>query len=172
MKMLSWSDKATIKKIHSKIYVGNLLIKMYYPNIITFLAKYLGAEEAAERLFQIGLEVGRKLLEIRDPKTTDIKKVIERFYKIMWNSTKGLKIKQSKQGNKTIFQVIDKACGICDPETAIEDLHVPCRSIAGYLAACMEYLSNKKALQSFNVYTVKSVSIGNSYCEHHVEVVR
>jgi predicted hydrocarbon binding protein len=170
--MSSWSDKESVKLLHSKIYVGNLLIKMYYPNVVTYLAKNLGPEEATARLFQIGQEIGRKLLEIRAPKSTDVKKLVKQWYKIMWNSTKGLSIKEINRNGKILYKVVDKKCGVCDPETVIEGLKVPCSSIAGYLDACMEYLSKKVTISSYKVQTVKSVSTGDPYCEHHIEVER
>ena len=82
------ADKTDIMKEHSKIFVGNLLIKMYYPNVISFLVKNHGPEEAKARLFQIGKTVAQELLEVTKPKAKDVKKMIHTWYKLMWNTTK------------------------------------------------------------------------------------
>ncbi len=165
-------DEEETLKLHSKIYIGNLLIKMYYPNVITFLVEKVGADEARTRLFQIGQAVGRKLLKLRDLKTTDPEKLIYRFYKVMWNTTKHVKVQKKKEKARTIYRVVDKNCGVCDPETAIEGLNVPCVSIDGYLDACMEHLLNLGAIKSYKIETTASIATGDPICVHEIEVLR
>ena len=165
-------DKTDIMKANSKMYIGNLLIKMYYPNVITFFVEQVGPEEATERLFRIGQEVGRELMNLFNPKTTDVKKMIYKFFKLMWNTTKNVKVKKIKEKERIIYRIIDKKCGICDPETVIEGLDIACVSVDGYLVACLEHISKNSPLPSYKVQTVKSVMIGDEYCEHHIEIAR
>jgi len=90
----------------------------------------------------------------------------------MWNTTKYVKVKKQKQGDKLIYRVIDKRCGICDPETAIEGLDLPCVSVDGYLDACMEYLAEHINIKSWKVQAVASVATGDHFCEHQIEIER
>jgi len=145
---------------------------MYYPNVITFLIKNVGPDEAKQRIFRIGQEVGREMLKIWDPKTTDIKKMILKWYKLMWNSTKYVKVKKIKEKDREIYRIIDKKCGVCDPETTIEGLEMPCVSIDGYLDACLEYISARTPLSSYKVQTIRSIAMGDPYCEHEIEIKR
>ncbi len=159
-------------KEHSKIYVGNLLIKMYYPNVITYLVNNLGYDEAKSRVFQIGRNTCENLLQIWKPKTRDVKKIVEEFWKVMWNTTKYIKIKQIQNQNKITYLIRDKRCGVCDPEISVEGITMPCVSVAGYLHACIEFLSKDTHLSSYKVETTKSVVSGDPYCEHQIEIVR
>lgn len=152
------------------MYVGNLLIKMYYPNVVTFFIKKVGAKEARERLYQVGQEVGRELMKLFKPKTLDVKTMIYKFYKLMWNTTKNVKVKKLKEKDRILYQVIDKKCGICDPETAIEGLEVSCVIIDGYLDACLEHINKLAPFPSYQIRTVKSVAAGDKYCEHLIEI--
>jgi hypothetical protein len=128
--------KTGVMKLHSQIFVGNLLIKMYYPNVIAFLIKKVGFEEAKERIFKIGQESARKMLSVVTPKIIDIKSMIDKWFLLMWKR-KPNKIKVIKEKGRIVYQIIDKNCGVCDPEATIEGLNMPCISIAGYLDACM-----------------------------------
>ena len=170
IRMTFLDEQERIMKMHSKMYIGNLLIKMYYPNVITFLVKQVGAEEARKRLYQVGQQVGRELLRIRKPKTTDIKKMISGFFKFMWNTTKNIKIKKIKEKDRLIYRITDNKCGICDPETAIEGVDVPCVSVDGYLDACLEYISKTTPIPAYKIQTLKSVATGDEYCEHQIEI--
>lgn len=169
--MAKLMDKTDILKLHSKIYVGNLLIKMYYPSVIAFLNEKVGAD-ARERLFQIGQEVGRGFMNLFNPKTTDVKKMIYKFYKLMWNTTKNVKVKVIKGKHRIFYHVIDKKCGLCDPETVLEGLDIPCASIGGYLDACLEHISKISPLPSYKVQTIKSINTGDPHCEHVIEIAR
>ena len=155
-----------------KIYVGNLLIKMYYPNVLSFLVKKVGFEQAKTRIFQIGQETGREMLKVWDPKTKDVKTLILKWYKLMWNKNKNVKITMAEENRKIIYHIIDKKCNVCEPELIIEGLQVPCVSMAGNFDACMEYLAKILPIQSFQVQTVKSLATGDPYCEHQIELVR
>jgi len=164
-------EKTRIMKLHSRIFVGNLLIKMYYPNVIAFLSKKVGFEEAKGRVFRIGQESARDMLKVTAPKIKNIKTMVEYWFKLMWHA-KPSKIKVKKEKDKTIYEIIDKKCGVCDPETELEGVKMPCISISGYLDACMEYISKISDIGSYKVQTVKSVAMGDSYCEHHIEITR
>lgn len=160
-------------KEQSEMFVGNLLVKMFYPNIVSFFVNKAGIEEMKKRVIQVGEIVGQKMLEIWAPKEKKIKKLIKIFFKKMWDNK--VVVLKRKTKEKTTYRIIDKNCRFCNPEVMLEGVEKPCVTIVGYIQACLDYLSERSHLpvcSAMSVQTVKSRGGGDKYCEHQIELTR
>lgn len=141
---------------------------MYYPTIVAFFAKKVGIEEAKERLFQIGQVVAQKILEFWNPKAKNIENLIKKMFKKIWKQK--VQIKKNRDQSKVVYRIIDKDCRICDPEATIIGSKIPCITISGYIDTFLQHFTKGTPLSSYQVRTVKSVSVGDEFCEHQIEV--
>ena len=166
MQPQSMQTKESIVQDHSKMFIGNLLVKMFYPNILSFFLNKVGLFDMEARVSDVGYRVAQKLLNAWAPKERKIDPLIKFFFKKMWNTS--IVIKKAKNENAIIYRIIDKTCRYCDPEMVLEGVRHPCVTVLGYIKACLEYSSKKYPLPKYNLKTVKSRGSGNEYCEHQI----
>jgi predicted hydrocarbon binding protein len=162
----SMQTKESIIKDHSKMFIGNLLVKMFYPNILSFFLSKVGLFDMEARVSDVGYRVAQKLLSVWAPKERKIDPLIKFFFKKMWNTK--IVIKKVKSEDTIIYRIIDVSCKYCDPEVALEGVRHPCVTVIGYIKACLEYSSKKYPLPEYKLKTVKSRGSGNEYCEHQI----
>lgn len=159
--------KEAIVKAHSKIFIGNLLVKMFYPNILSFFLNKVGLFDMEARVSDVGYRVAQRLLSVWAPKERKIGPLIKFFFKKMWN-TKIVIRKEKGESNVIIYRIIDKTCRYCDPEVTFEGVRHPCVTVLGYIKACLEYSSKKYPLPKYKLKTIKSRGSGSDYCEHQI----
>jgi len=159
--------KESVIKDHSKMFIGNLLVKMFYPNILSFFLNKVGLFEMEERVSNVGYRVGRKLLKVWNPKEKRIEPLLKYFFKKMWDNK--VTIRKEKGRISLIYRIIQKNCRYCDPEIVLEGVRHPCITVLGYIQACLEYSSQKYSLPDYMLKTVKSRGSGDSYCEYQIE---
>lgn len=162
--------KEDIIKDHSKMFIGNLLVRMFYPNILSFFLNKVGLFEMEERVSNVGYRVGQKLLNVWVPKEKRIEPLLKSFFKRMWNTK--VTIKKEKSKETFIYRIIDKSCRYCDPEVVLEGVRHPCITVLGYIQACLEYSSRKYPLPEYKLKTAKSRGSGDPYCEYQIEFKR
>lgn len=163
----SVKDKELAIKDHSKMFIGNLLVKMFYPNILSFFLNRVGLFEMEERVSNVGFRVGQQLLKVWTPKEKKFEPLLRYFFKKMWNTK--IKIIKEKSKDEFLYRIIVKNCRYCDPEVVLEGVRHPCITVLGYIQACLEYSSQKYPLPDYKLKTVKSRGSGNPYCEYQIE---
>ncbi|MDD1777582.1 MAG: hypothetical protein LUQ65_05380, partial [Candidatus Helarchaeota archaeon] len=123
--------KESIVKDHSRMFIGNLLVKMFYPNILSFFLNKVGLFDMEARVSDVGYRVAQKLLSVWAPEERKIEPLLKFFFKNMWNTKIG--VKKVKTGDALIYRIIDKTCRYCDPEVSLEGVRHPCVTVLGYI---------------------------------------
>lgn len=147
--------------------VGDLMLKMFLPTILSFLVKKLGPDETQKRLFNTGYRITKKFLKVWFPEGKDLKKVIKKFFKKFWDVN--VKVEEIEEDGKGVLRIINKKCGFCDPDASIEGITYPCQTVTGYLKALLEGFSDKYPLPSFHFETTKSQGAGDDSCEYLIK---
>ena len=153
-----------------KMKMGNVLITMVYPGVISFFEKGFGVKGAMNYLRIIGNNIGRDFFKVWIAKEKKLDKIIKEIFKLAWG-----KVEVKKEG-ENYYRIIDKNCGLCmDYELEFEtEEHVQyCGPLGGFLETYLNLLAEKRELEykKVEVSTVFSRGSGASHCEHRLRIL-
>ncbi len=148
-----------------KMNMTTLLVKMYYPNVLSDLYINHGLENANKHLNNIGDRAARKFLKYYQPKATTPLKLVKEMSKFVGKS---YKIKQTKDGS---IIITTKKCPLCNemPELDLPGLK-NCEPIGGFINGFFNNFTPLKNPNNID-YTkyrgkvTKSMGSGDKFCE-------
>ncbi|MDD1777220.1 MAG: hypothetical protein LUQ65_03555 [Candidatus Helarchaeota archaeon] len=153
------------------LQVNQLVAKRAFPEVVAFLYKTRGPEQAREDLRKIASLIMQHFLLVWTPRSNKpfeiVKEMMQFFgkHKIKW------KVLEQTNGQPLTVAIRDNHCPIC-PDKKVEEVVVKkvhyCVAVSGSIEVVFNYLVQKK-LVSFTkakCETVKSTGSGDAYCEH------
>lgn len=151
--------------------MGNVLIAMVYPGVISFFEEGFGVKGAMEYLRLIGANIANDLIKVWILNESKIDKIIKSLFEFLWSSNV-----EVKEEGENYYRIIDKSCGLCmDYEVKFDSKeHVQyCSPIGGFLETYLNDLASIKEVnyKKVEVNTIFSKGSGAKHCEHRLRIV-
>ena len=148
-----------------KMNMSTLIVKMYYPNVVSDLYVTHGLEKATKHLNNIGDRAAKKFLTYYQPKSETPLKLIKEMSKFVG---KFYKIKKLKDGS---FSITTKRCPLCHdmPEMDLPGLK-NCEPLGGFNTGFFKNFNplknpNNIDFSKYKGIVTKSMGSGDDICE-------
>ena len=152
--------------------VNQMVAKRALPEVVAYLFKNRGPDQAKKDLRDIASIITKRLLLVWIPRSRKPFNVIKEMMRVFFGNKKIKgKVLERLNGKPSKIAIRDYNCPICSDkkgeEVIISGIHF-CVPVSGAMEAALTYLiENKLALfTKVNCETVKSIGSGDTYCEH------
>jgi len=153
-----------------------MVVKYSLPDVMGFILKKRGPEQAEKDLRDIGKTIAERILMVWKPKSTNPVEVLNEIKKKFFSGKKvrGEVLERFGKAPSKIL-IHEKDCPVC-PEEKGEELEVSqvhyCSAISGFTEALLNYLvSTKQTLYTkASCKTVASVGSGDKDCQMLIEL--
>ncbi len=148
-----------------------LVVKYALPDVMAFLIRERGAEQAEKDLRDIGEMICDRMLMVWEPENTDPIQVLKEMKKKFFKKSKQIKGKVLERfgGAPSKIKIIDKDCPVCPTrgeEFEISEIHY-CTSISSFIESILNHLikSKRTPYTQVSCKTIASVGSGDAQCE-------